>query len=127
MERLTNKELIKCQGCIEKSNCYNHSCSHINEAIQKLKYYEDLVESGLLIKLPCDYNDTLYWIANGYIKEVWFKGIRCDKGYKPQIICRYLHNLNTKEEPICAFENIGKTVFLTRDEAELKLKEMQNE
>lgn len=44
MDRLTEKTLIKCQGCFESSNCYNHSCNHINEAIQKLAYYEDLEE-----------------------------------------------------------------------------------
>ena len=37
------------------------------------------------VKLPCAYNDTMYWIVRGHIREVWFKGIRCGKGYKQQI------------------------------------------
>ena len=93
--------------------------------ITKLAHYEDLAEKGLLVELPCNYNDKMFWIVKGRIKEVFFKGIRCDKGYKPQIIARYMENLNMKEEPICKAESIGKTIFLTQSEAEQVLKEME--
>lgn len=93
-------------------------------AVDKLADYEDAEEQGLLLWLPCDYNESLFWVVNGNIKEVWFKGIRCDKGYKPQIIARYMEGLSSKEEPITKLENIGKTVFLTKAEAEQALKQM---
>lgn len=92
---------------------------------ERLKSYEDAEEQGLLLRLPCRYGDTMYWLIDGSIKEVWFKGIRCDKGYKPQIIARYMVNLSAKEDPIAKLENLGKTVFLTREEAEQELANMQ--
>ena len=96
------------------------------EILSKLAAYEDAEEQGLLLRLPCGYNENLYWIFGGYVKKCWFKGIRCDKGYKPQIIARFIdgNTLNAKEEPITNLENIGKTVFLTRAEAEKALAEM---
>lgn len=68
-------------------------------------------------KLPFEPNQTLYWISKGYIKEVWFKGIRQDKGYKAQIICRYMDNLSSKEEPICSIDSFGETLFDNKKEA----------
>lgn len=115
MERLTNKtydNLIKCQGCIEKSNCYEQSCGHIEEAISKLYKYENFEEQRLLIRLPKD--GQIYHIEESEeTSERWI-------GNKP---CRYI----TSEGYYCGwgigtvcfkFDEIGKTVFLTRNEAE---------
>lgn len=45
MERLTTREqglVIKCVGCIEKGLCYpNTGCLGIDNALKKLKEYED--------------------------------------------------------------------------------------
>lgn len=98
----------------------------VAEWLEELKSYKTAEEQGLLLMLPCHYNDTLYWIVDGTIREVWFKGIRCDKGYKPQIIARYMgKDFGVSESPISNLENLGVTVFLTREEAEAKLAEMQ--
>lgn len=46
MKRLTTRsqaDLIKCLGCIEKSNCYGDiSCNEVDTGIEKLKAYEDI-------------------------------------------------------------------------------------
>ena len=128
MDRLTNSidfcqmhcDFGRAGGCFfkDKSHCYD------NNIYNRLREYENAEEQGLLLRLPCDYNESLFWVVRGHIKEVWFKGIRCDKGYKPQIIARYLEGLSSKEAPIAKLENIGKTVFLTREEAEQALKQM---
>lgn len=135
MERLTQRNAdgsVKyAKGCYsgcEYLTCgmeEGYQCNHQCEAdiVCKLADYEDAEEQGLLLRLPCDYNESLFWVVNGHIKEVWFKGIRCDKGYKPQIIARYLEGLSSKEVPITKLENIGKTVFLTKEEAEKALKQ----
>ena len=107
---------------IDESSCKMRCCNKCDIYRKELQHYKDLAEKGLLVELPCNYNDKMFWIVKGRIKEVFFKGIRCDKGYKPQIIARYMENLNMKEEPICNVENIGKTIFLTRSEAEQALK-----
>ena len=45
MDRLTNvkyNDLIKCQDCIEESNCYEDSCGEIEKAIHRLREYENI-------------------------------------------------------------------------------------
>lgn len=90
---------------------------------EKLKYYEDAEEQGLLLRLPCKVGDAVYQITNGFISEyeitsaviypynILFKWV-CTKG-----IYKDLLGFNDFE--------IGKTVFLTIEEAEAKLKEME--
>ena len=98
-----------------------------DEDVDKWLAWKDAEEQGLLLRLPCGYNESLYWIFKGYVKEVWFKGIRCDKGYKPQIIARFIDGstLEAKEKPIAKLENIGKTLFFTKEEAEQALAKMK--
>lgn len=117
----TRKERAEFQSeVIEAIEEYKNVCEEL-ERYEQLKYEERLVE------LPCSYNESLFWVVNGYIKEVWFKGIRCDKGYKPQIIARFIDgNLNSKEVPITTVDNIGETIFLTRTQAEIHLKKARN-
>lgn len=52
--RLTQgKELRKCKGCSEYSNCYNHSCRGIEEAITKLAELENQIDNNeLAYKMP---------------------------------------------------------------------------
>lgn len=101
--------------------------SYIWEIVKELKQYRDAEEQGLLLRLPCKYNDSLYWVFDGFVREVWFKGVRCDKGYKPQIIARFIDGstLEAKEKPIAELENIGKTLFFTKEEAEQALAKMK--
>ena len=126
MERLTHKEFegTECEPYVYGGIEY-YGDSYGGKVINKLAEYEDAEEQGVLLRLPCHYNDTLYWVIDGVIRKVWFKGIRCDKGYMPQIIARYIVNLSAKEEPITKLENIGKTVFLTQEEAEQALAKMK--
>jgi hypothetical protein len=66
MDRLTNRnynDIIKCQDCIEESNCYENSCGQIEKAIHKLRDYENLECDGLLLKLPCKVGDVIYIVT----------------------------------------------------------------
>lgn len=126
MERLSVEE-IKYLKQKMQSNMNVYFYDEVMKVFDELISYRDDEEQGLLLRLPCDYNESLFWVVNGNIKEVWFKGIRCDKGYKPQIIARYLEGLSSKEEPITKLENIGKTVFLTKEEAGKTLAERKND
>ena len=101
----------------------------ILKIFQRLKLYEDLEEQGLLLRLPFKVGDTIY--VNGILgvgEAEEYKVIRVD----------YHSNLATKRSEfyieallVSAPENsigfydkeIGKTVFLTKKEAEAKLKE----
>ena len=81
----------------------------INDAIQKLADYEDAEEQGLILRLPCKVGDTVYVLK--------FEGIW-------RIIP---HQVITLGYIVQLIENeaIGDFVFLTREEAEQVLAEMQ--
>lgn len=107
----------------------------IKNAMQKLAEYEDLEEKGLLLRLPCKENSTVFLISSRYTKcskygeefdEYNCQGCEdeCDS-YKEY----YIHtNMSVNLEWIVRNINkFGKTVFLTQSEAEKKLKELQKD
>lgn len=87
----------------------------ITDVIDKLVEYEELEEQGKLLRLPCAVGDTVYEVSDG--------GIR-----KHKIVCIYLDEDNVPKLDLgwhCTIlDNFGKTVFLTREEAEAALKEL---
>ena len=120
MERLTEKvigcnQIIKCGNDLCKETCEEWSCDFcpISEAIDKLADYEDAEEQGLLLRLPCKVGDTVYTI----------------------------HSVAPNRNMICEIDNVdkfflmlsvaeerfGKTVFLTKEEAEQALAEMRGD
>lgn len=91
-------------------------------AIDKLAAYEDAEEHGLLVRLPCKVGDTVY--------VEWSDGLEYDKSVVEKIsigadgqarflIPAYLHSHSASWYQTSDF---GKTVFLTREEAEAALK-----
>lgn len=107
MERLTNfgGNLKKCMECAENSSCYsNQSCGHITEAIAKLRDYEELEEQGKLLKLPVPARSLVYEPYQFMGEGAWEIDV---------------HKIRLED-----LDKIGKTVFLTREEAEAALKEL---
>ena len=115
MERLTDK--IGNTNCVAGcgSNCkYGfeycrkenwENCETISDVIDKLAEYEGLEEQGRLVKLPCKVGTDIYYIL----------------GIPNETPCTI---------DSCVFElsdihKIGKTLFLTKAEAEAKLKELR--
>lgn len=135
MERLTDK--IDNTNCVKGcgSNCkYGfqycckedwENCQTISDVIDKLAYYEDLEEQGRLLKLPCRVGDTVYGISMGKIITLIVNEISIFYMKGEKII-------NVKCQNDDMFRNyieteFGKTVFLTKAEAEAKLKELRGE
>ena len=99
-----------------------------NKVLRKLAEYEDLEEQELLLKLPCKVGSTIYQLINSHIYEYKVIGICFD----------ILHNKWMYEvayeiglewfKTMCDFDvfSKSKTVFLTREEAEKALKEMES-
>ena len=92
---------------------------------ERLKEYEDLEEQGLLLRLSCNVGDTVYCIED---KKIW--DCIVDKVTISRINGVWIEVKAPKSMPdISAIEYtenaFGKTVFLTKDEAEQKLKEME--
>lgn len=100
------------------------------ELRERLKEYEDLEEQGLLLRLPCKVGDALYHIlacttAEDFGKKYigWFivTNITIDTTKEVTIMGRDMCN---REWGINS-RGIGKTVFLTKEEALAKLREME--
>lgn len=96
----------------------------------RLKSYEDAEEQGLLLRPPCKVGDTLYRVNKGAKEPVIMMRVI-------QLYVKQLHkdrtviridaiNDNDMDESCYFLEDIGEKVFFTREEAETKLKEMEN-
>lgn len=103
-ERLvTNKGQCKaCIGCIEESNC-KVECGAIDDCLEKLVEYETAENEGRMIVLPCKVGDVVY-----VLRQSW-------NGW----------NIDKKKFTYGMIGKIGKIVFLSKEEAEKALKEME--
>lgn len=124
MERLTEKvlgniQLKACGNDFCKETCAEHdeekSCNNcpIQKAFEKLAEYEDLEEQGKLLKLPCKIGDMVYTACS------W--GIETGVAGSIEIISDRIFVNNISGQMIGEASNI----FLTRQEAEDKLAEME--
>ena len=77
------------------------------DIINKLAEYEDLEEQGLLLRLPCKVGDSIYSVIEDGLTIVELK-------FSLDFYARRKNDF-------------GKTVFLTEEEAEQKLKEMESD
>lgn len=92
----------------------------------KLAYFEDLQEQGRLVELPCKVGDTVYNIVelvNGEVLIV--KGKVFDYNIS-NVGEEFYFSEETKRHDIwCDLDDIGKTVFLTKAEAQAALEGME--
>lgn len=130
MERLTerykdsivNTVLIReCGDKLCKYICDDIKCNcskcELEKALEKLADYEDLEEQGLLVRLPCPIGTTVWDIFRMEIRKITVTSIEYN---------------NNKEYVLWAGEDellgtLNEAVFLTREEAEKRLKELKNE
>ena len=115
--------------------CQPSEIRKILKIAEKLKEYEDLEEQGLLLRLACKIGSPLYRVykkptkctAYGEYKDDYSYSCEgceqeCDSSYVWSIY-KYEADIKTI---VCLSNEIGKTVFLTKEEAENKLKEMES-
>lgn len=122
-----------------KTNCIKCAEEHeqLAEWLKELRSYKGLEEQGLLVRLPCKVGDTVWDNDFGYPESYEIKAFSygyCDSYVEPGIgiedeIIFYYENYTHPISITGAFpmSEIGKTVFLTREEAEKKLEEMKND
>ena len=107
--------------------------SRVKSLKSKLKNYKDLEEQGLLLRLPCKVRDDIYAIPS----EVNYRLNKSFGAKGLNAICRqvvdhiefnsYGYLVSTNEGmTVHRQESFGETWFLTRNEAEQKLKEMES-
>lgn len=105
----------------EVDSPHKNTLQCILDCFERLAHYEDLEEQGRLVRVPCKIGDTVWAIRSyhgilrpqqGVVSEMYF---RLDMTL--QIVVKYV----TRGE-------LGRTIFLTREEAEAALqKEAQHE
>lgn len=120
-KRLTTKEKYPhgAEG-VSKDKLTGKYCRGVFEAtacVEKLAEYETAEEEGRLVVLPCKVGDTVY-LPNKYMKRIVSFNIVEFYIFKDGYAI--LDNFENEYE----IEDFGKTVFLTREEAEKALKEM---
>lgn len=139
MERLTEKNDVgsyyfpkcfeKCDGLGASSKCDN--CENMTNACEKLGAYEDAEEQGLLLRLPCKLGDALYRVNKGAKEPVIMMRViqLCIKQiHKDRTVMRIDAINDADMDESCYLScDIGKKIFLTREEAEAKLAEMEGE
>ena len=152
MERLTLDEAIKyikevvCKNrknkekntiVIPNSFISSADCAEKYEQVAKwlkeLKSYKEAEEHGLLVRLPCKVGDKVWDNDFGHPESYEIKAFSygyCDSYVEPDIedqVIFYYENYSGSITGAFPMSEIGKTVFLTREEAEKKLEEMKNE
>ena len=118
--------------CYEDGELY--LLKDVAELLEELKSYKGLEEQGLLVRLPDDLNRVLYQINYRWTKctkygerrnkcEIYSCERECDSReeyYIVEVDLRYIRIGNY-------YDRLGKFLFFTREEAEKKLEEIQND
>nr|DAN74774.1 MAG TPA: hypothetical protein [Caudoviricetes sp.] len=115
-------------------------CRTMKEMIRKLATYEDLEEQGLLVRLPCKVGDTV-WVVTSPINVFGYDEYDGDAEYEVyesflssvsyyasgeqfRIYAKVTNSFIAAYFRKCDF---GESIFLTREDAEKKLEEIQND
>lgn len=135
MERLTERERnVDGTGVAKEEITDGLLKAFADKILTKLADYEDLEEQGLLVRLPDDLNRVLYQINYRWTKctkygerrnkcEIYSCERECDSReeyYIVEVDLRYIQIGNY-------YDRLGKFLFFTREEAEKKLEEIQND
>ena len=134
MERDIEKDLLEIEYAIKchtkRDNMFTVSVlQRCHKLVSQLKKYKDSEEQGKLLKLPCAVDSEVWYIdIYGYLQEEIIRGVV--EGYLWYRSCGFALNVvwdkpimghfgyKRKEIPFC---EIGKTVFLSQEEAEAAL------
>ena len=132
MERLTVKWKDNLYDTFDPIDVVDNEYSKINyeKVLTKLGQYEDAEEQGLLLRLPCKVGDTVY-----IVMRLHYQPNRLDMSQYKEIeevevyhitIGKPYWQINYDEHEFLP-KDFGKTVFLTKEEAEQALADMKGE
>ena len=129
MERLTVKWADKVYDTFDPIDVVDneYSKANYNKILTKLGEYEDLEEQGRLIKLHCKVGDVVYFahhdrvISSKVLSEKYHAEAENHGVFIRERLTIDVEGVSAEID----FGDIGKTVFLTKPEAEAKLKELR--
>ena len=89
--------------------------------LKDLQHYKDLEEQGRLIELPCKIGDTVW-------ETKWWDDITETRVIDGKTYFRRVmkHKVTKSHFSLFDYKDLGKTVFLTKEEAEAALKGADN-
>ena len=140
MERLTKRGIsgitynnspgFMCSCYCDNCSKGTKNCDRLKAMVNRLAKFEDLEEQGLLVRLPCKVGDTVYRVNAGAkqpiipmtVSEIHFLCYKNERAVRFDAIGK-----KDMGESCYRLEDIGRIVFLTREEAEKKLEEMKGE
>lgn len=118
---------MNCKDCFHNDVCEkkhyhyaNNKCRNDIDFVEKVcNFFKD---KSKIVELPCKVGDTVYNIY-------WWKDVqkKCKgKDGKTYYRTERQHYVQKSTFDLFDYRNFGKTVFLTKEEAEARLKELQN-
>lgn len=105
---------------IVKDN-YREENEQLAQWLEELKEYKELEEQGRLVKLPCKIGAEVY-------NTTWWDDVQEKVVIEGKTYYRTVHKHKVTKSTFSYFDigEFGKTIFLTKEEAEAKLKEMED-
>ena len=123
MERLTKTYSDGTHAAADNLPCGENSYTYKGLLLEALGKYEDAEEQGLMVRLPVPIGTTVYEfeplnkIVKGCTARTVIKYTMYDDSIWFNFADGYMKDI----------KDFGKTVFLTREAAEQKLKEMESD
>lgn len=130
MKRLTERDESPCTCCGGIGTCRT-DCSY-KQIYDRLAEYEDMEEQGLLVWLPCKVGDSFFIIRKycdehgelPYATEHWGSDcLGCSEACNGEFRIKE-GRFNDVAQIVTFAKSIGKTIFLTEEEAEKALEEV---
>lgn len=107
----------ECKNCLHEDVCYAREVYGKLEKDEDCKSFKD---KSLCVELPCKVGDTLYFPISHRVLAYDVISFKYDGQYVKVV----MENRISKSQMTLYKENVGKTVFLTKAEAERKLREV---
>lgn len=125
----TAESLMEDEKNMFKWDVIRHLRDFVEAYREQLEEHQQLEEQGRLVKLPCKVGDVLYRVNKGAkepvimmrVLQLYIKQLHKDR----TVIKIIAINDDNMGESCYFLEDIGKTVFLTKSEAEARLKELR--
>lgn len=127
MERLSDTAIEIINDLHTERLEYTSEYIPLIDSANKLAEYEDLEEQSLLLRLPCKVGDTVYIITQVFNGKEVIGGIgrrKIDSIGGNALNPIYVISKEPYESRFCPSE-FGVRVFKTKEEAEAKLREME--